>query len=57
MSSVSATRSTTMDSLIDIIGTEEGKNIFSVYSHTGYQKAVDSDYDIARAALKAVDEN
>lgn len=45
------------DSLIDIIGTEEGKNIFSVYSHTGYQKAVDSDYDIARAALKAVDEN
>ena len=52
MSSVSAT-----DSLIDIIGTEEGKNIFSVYSHTGYQKAVDSDYDIARAALKAVDEN
>ena len=45
------------DSLIDIIGTDEGKNIFSVYSHTGYQKAVDSDYDIARAALKAVDEN
>ncbi|MGN1388367.1 MAG: PhnD/SsuA/transferrin family substrate-binding protein [Bulleidia sp.] len=45
------------DSLIDIIGTDEGKEIFSVYSHTGYQKAVDSDYDIARAALKAVDEN
>ncbi len=45
------------DSLIDIIGTDEGKQIFSVYSHTGYQKAADSDYDIARAALKAVDEN
>ena len=36
---------------INIIGTEEGKAIFDVYSHTGYAKAVDSDYDGARAAL------
>ena len=42
------------DSLIEIIGTEEGKAIFSVYSHAGYAKAVDSDYDNARNALKAV---
>ena len=34
-----------------IINTPEGKAIFDVYSHTGYAKAVDSDYDGARAAL------
>ena len=39
---------------INIINTPEGQEIFSVYSHTGYAKAVDSDYDGARAALKAV---
>ena len=42
------------NALINVIGTEEGKEIFSVYSHAGYAKAVDSDYDGARAALKAV---
>ena len=36
---------------INIINTPEGKAIFDVYSHTGYAKAVDSDYDGARAAL------
>ena len=41
---------------INIINTEEGKAIFSVYSHTGYAKATDADYDGARAALKAVSE-
>ena len=40
--------------LINVINTPEGQEIFSVYSHTGYAKAVDSDYDGARAALKAV---
>ena len=40
--------------LINIIGTEEGQAIFSVYSHTGYAIATDSDYDAARAALTAV---
>ena len=44
------------DCFINIINTEEGKAIFDVYSHTGYAKAVDSDYDGARAALKAVSE-
>ena len=38
-------------SLIDLIQTEEGHAIFSVYSHDGYTRAVDSDYDSARAAL------
>lgn len=42
-------------SLISIIGTDEGKQIFSVYSHTGYAVAEDSDYDGARAALKAIE--
>ncbi|MGN0776885.1 MAG: phosphate/phosphite/phosphonate ABC transporter substrate-binding protein [Candidatus Ventricola sp.] len=40
--------------LINIINTEEGKAIFSVYSHTGYAIATDSDYDAARKALSAV---
>lgn len=44
------------NALTNIINTEEGKKIFDVYSHTGYAKAVDSDYDGARAALKAVTE-
>ncbi|MDO5122537.1 MAG: PhnD/SsuA/transferrin family substrate-binding protein [Erysipelotrichaceae bacterium] len=42
------------DSLIEIIETEEGHKIFDVYSHTGYAKATDSDYDGARRALEAV---
>ena len=37
--------------LINIINTEEGQAIFSVYSHTGYAIAQDSDYDAARQAL------
>ena len=40
--------------LINIINTEEGKAIFSVYSHTGYAIAQDSDYDGARQALSVV---
>ena len=43
-------------SLIDIINTPEGKEIFSVYSHTGYALATDADYDGARTALKVVQE-
>jgi len=42
------------DSLIEIIGTDEGHKIFDVYSHTGYAKATDADYDGARKALEAV---
>lgn len=41
---------------IEIIGTEEGAEIFSVYSHAGYAVATDADYDGARAALTAVSE-
>ena len=40
--------------LINIINTDEGKAIFSVYSHTGYAIASDSDYDGARQALTVV---
>ena len=39
---------------INIINTDEGQAIFSVYSHTGYAIAKDSDYDGARDALKVV---
>ena len=40
--------------LINIINTEEGQAIFSVYSHTGYAIATDADYDGARMALTVV---
>ena len=42
------------NALINVIGTEEGKAIFSVYSHTGYAVATDADYDGARQALTLV---
>ena len=42
------------DTFINIIESPEGKNIFDCYSHTGYAKAVDSDYDGARQAIEAV---
>ena len=42
------------DALINIINTEEGKQIFAVYSHEGYKKAVDSDYDATRKAQELV---
>ena len=41
-------------SLINIINTEEGQAIFSVYSHTGYAIATDADYDASRKALTAL---
>ena len=43
-------------SLINIINTPEGQEIFSVYSHKGYAVATDADYDGARTALKVVQE-
>ena len=39
---------------INIINTTEGQAIFSVYSHIGYVKAVDSDYDDARTAMALI---
>ena len=47
-------RTAIQDALINIINTDEGKAIFSVYSHEGYTKAVDSDYDATRLAQEAV---
>ncbi len=44
------------NALINVISTDEGKAIFSVYSHTGYAVATDADYDGARKALEAVQE-
>lgn len=38
------------DAFIEIAKTPEGQAVFSIYSHLGYVKAVDSDYDTARAA-------
>ncbi|RXJ02460.1 phosphonate ABC transporter substrate-binding protein [Anaerobacillus alkaliphilus] len=35
---------------INIAQTEEGKNVISIYSHQGYQKATSSDYDGEREA-------
>jgi phosphonate transport system substrate-binding protein len=43
------------DAIIEIAGTEEGKAIFGIYSHTGFATAVDADYDVARAALTVVE--
>ena len=40
--------------IINIIGTDAGKAIFSVYSHDGYKTAVDADYDGARRALEVI---
>ena len=42
------------DCFINIINTDEGKAIFDVYSHAGYAKATDADYDGARMALTVV---
>ncbi len=44
------------NALINVIGTPEGLEIFSVYSHAGYAVATDADYDGARKALEAVQE-
>ena len=43
------------NALISVIGTEEGKAIFAVYSHTGYAPAVDADYESARQALSVIE--
>ncbi|MGE4453591.1 MAG: phosphate/phosphite/phosphonate ABC transporter substrate-binding protein [Sphaerochaeta sp.] len=38
------------DAFMNLNKTEEGKKVIAVYSHTGYQKAVSSDYDNERKA-------
>jgi len=37
-------------SLIDIINSPEGSDVFRIYNHTGYARATDADYDNERAA-------
>lgn len=39
-------------SLINIIGTPEGRDIFKMYGHTGYTTANDDDYETARTAIE-----
>lgn len=34
--------------------TEEGRQVIGIYSHTGYQKAVSSDYDNERKAQELI---
>ncbi len=38
------------ESFMSLNKTEKGKKVIAVYSHTGYQKAVSSDYDNERKA-------
>ena len=41
-------------SLISIAGTDQGKEIISIYTHSGYVLAQESDYDVTVAALEAM---
>ncbi len=42
---------------INIAATEEGQQVISIYSHEGYQVALDSDYDKEREAQNLLDSN
>lgn len=42
--------------MINIAGTEEGKEVISIYSHEGYQEAKSEDYDTEREAQKILRE-
>ena len=44
------------DSMLAICETQEGKDIISIYTHEGYLRATDADYDAMRDALAAVQE-
>lgn len=39
-------------SLISIINSPQGKDVFKMYNHTGYAEAADADYETARAAIE-----
>ena len=45
-----------IDSMLAICDTQEGKDIISIYTHEGYLRATDADYDAMRDALAAVQE-
>ncbi|SES92384.1 phosphonate transport system substrate-binding protein [Oceanobacillus limi] len=47
-------KSAIQEAFINIGESEEGKEVISIYSHEGYQKAQDSDYDHEREAQKIV---
>ena len=42
------------DSMLAICDTQEGKDIIAIYTHEGYLRATDADYDAMREALAAV---
>ena len=42
------------DAMIEIAGTEKGKEIISVYSHTGYVKADPKNYEALKTGLEEV---
>lgn len=44
------------EAFINIGNSEEGKEVIAIYSHDGYQKAKDSDYDNERKAQEIVQE-
>lgn len=44
------------EAFINIGNTEDGKKVIAIYSHNGYQKAKDSDYDSERDAQEMVQE-
>lgn len=44
------------EAFINIGNTDEGKEVIAIYSHMGYQKANDSDYDSERDAQEMVQE-
>ena len=44
------------DAMDAICQTQEGKDVIAIYTHEGYQRATDADYDGLRQALEAVQE-
>jgi phosphonate transport system substrate-binding protein len=45
-----ALREALAQAFINIIGTPEGLQVFSIYNHQGYQRVTDADYEGARIA-------
>ena len=41
---------------INIIGTPQGKEIFAIYNHSGYQRVTDADYEAARIAQQLLND-
>jgi len=43
------------NAMINLSATDEGQDIIAIYTHTGYEKAVDSDYDVSRQAQELLE--